>query len=113
MKKFCFTIISLMIFFQINPFLAKGEQKEYSIVEVITPSEKIYEDGIHRIKFSSFYVVDNKGNKIISSGEVFDYPVKIKLYVGNYKIYYRSSKGKLISKDLNIEKGNFLEVKFY
>lgn len=113
MKKFCLTIIFSIIFFQINPFVAKGEQREYSIVEVITPAEEIYDDGTYRIKFSSFYVVDSEGNKIISSGEVFDYPVKIKLYVGNYKIYYRSSKGKLISKDLNIEKGNFLQVRFY
>lgn len=113
MKKFCLTIIFSIIFFQINPFIAKAEQREYSIVEVITPAEEIYDDGMYRIKFSSFYVVDGKGNKIISSGEVFDYPVKIKLYVGNYKIYYRNPKGELISKDLNVEKGYFLQVRFY
>mgnify|MGYP005851653381 FL=1 len=109
MNKFILFTLGSVLFFQINSF-ATNQGDNYSVVEVITPSKEVYDDGIYRVKFSSFYVIDEEGNKIISSGEVFDYAAKIKLKEGSYKIFYENLSGKILHKELKVEKGNCLQI---
>lgn len=111
MNKFILFALGLVLFFQINSFATNGEKSNYSIVEVITPANEIYDDGLFRIKFTSFYVVDPNGNRIISSGEVFDYPAKIKLSEGTYQIFYENLSGELLNKELKVGKGNYLQIR--
>ena len=47
----------------------------------------------------------------MSSGEVFDYTAKIKLKEGNYTIFYNNLSGKLVQKEINITKGNMLQIR--
>ncbi|PJA97600.1 MAG: hypothetical protein CO129_00390 [Ignavibacteriales bacterium CG_4_9_14_3_um_filter_34_10] len=108
--------IALSIFIQITSFqicsnATNYEEDNFLIVEVVTPAKQVYDDGIYRVQFSSFYVVDEVGNKIISSGEVFDYAAKIKLKEGFYTIFYKNLTGKLAQKEINITKGNMLQIR--
>ncbi|MDH7528931.1 hypothetical protein VJY32_03730 [Ignavibacteria bacterium 4148-Me] len=111
MKKVLLVIFGLAALFQNNSLASNGEKNNFSVVEVVTPAKEIYDDGIYRTQFSSFYVVDEAGNKIISCGEVFDYAAKIKLSEGKYTIFYRNLNGQLVQKELNIERGNCLRIK--
>lgn len=111
MKKLFLLMLGSILFFQINSFATNGEKCNYSLVEVITPAKEVYDDGLFRIKFTSFYVLDSYGNRIISSGEVFDYAAKIKLSEGTYQIFYENLSGELVGKELKIEKGNYLQIK--
>ena len=110
MNKIHVAMIIAILFFQVCSFASDEEKNSYSIVEVITPATEIYDDGIYRTQFSSFYVIDEAGNKIISSGEVFDYAAKIKLSEGKYTIFYRNLNDQLVQKELNVERGNFLRI---
>lgn len=86
------------------------EQKNFSLVEVRTDYEEIYDDGIYRKVYSGFEVLDIDGNKILSVGEQFDRPAVIKIYDGNYTI--RSNKNnETIDKKIAVSRCN-LEVKF-
>jgi hypothetical protein len=111
MKAFLLVILSGILFFQINVSASNDKQNSYSIIEVISPAKEVYDDGIYRIQFSSFYVIDEEGNKIISSGEVFDYAAKIKLSEGIYKIFYKNANGTLSQKELLVDKGNYIQIK--
>lgn len=109
-------IFLLSLFIQITSlhifsYTINFEENNFLIVEVITPAKRVYDDGIYRNLFSSFYVLDIKGNKIVSSGEVFDYPAKIKLKEGNYTIFYFTLTGKLAHRELYLKKGNMIEIK--
>lgn len=104
-------MLDLILFFQINSFASNGERSKYSIIEVINPAKEVYDDGLFRIKFTSFYVLDSYGNRIISSGEVFNYVAKIKLSKGSYQIFYENLNGEIVNKDLKIEKVNYLQIK--
>lgn len=97
-------------FLSILSFASNGEKSSYTIVEVVTPSKEIYDDGIYRTQFSSFYIIDENGNKIASSGEVFDYAAKLKLSEGNYTIFYRKLNDELVQKELKVKKGNYLRI---
>ncbi|WP_041294187.1 hypothetical protein [Ignavibacterium album] len=108
MKKIFLT--SILVFATLHSFASNGEKKSYSIVEVVTPAKEIYDDGIYRTLFSAFYITNEEGNKVLSSGEVFDKAANVKLTEGTYKIYYSDSNGKLSSKDLEVTKGNFLRI---
>lgn len=110
MNKFYLIILGTILFFRINSFATNGDKSNYSIVEVITPAKEVYDDGIYRVQFSSFYVIDSEGNKVVSAGEVFDYPTKIKLSEGSYQIFYKNFDRKLVQKDLKVEKGNCLQI---
>ena len=108
--------IALSIFIQITSFqicsnATNYEEDNFLIVEVVTPAKQVYDDGIYRILFSAFYILDSQGNKIVSSGEVFDYAAKIKLKEGNYTIFYNNLSGKLVQKEINITKGNMLQIR--
>ena len=111
MKKVFSFILSVVVIFQINSFASNGEKNNFSLVEVVTPAKEVYDDGIYRTQFSSFYVVDEAGNKIISCGEVFDYAAKIKLSEGKYSIFYRNLTGQLVQKEIIVERGNCLRIK--
>jgi hypothetical protein len=111
MKAFFSIIVSGILFFQISVLASNDKQNNYSIIEVISPAKEVYNDGIYRIQFSSFYVIDEEGNKIISSGEVFDYAAKIKLSEGIYKIFYKNADGTLSQKELLVDKGNYIQIK--
>jgi hypothetical protein len=111
MKKVFSFILSVVVIFQINSFASNGEKNNFSLVEVVTPAKEVYDDGIYRTQFSSFYVVDENGNKIISSGEVFDYAAKIKLSEGKYTIFYRNLNDQLVQKEIIVERGNCLRIK--
>lgn len=93
----------------INSFSSNGE-KSYSIIEIVTPAKVIYDDGIYRTKFCAFYVVDAKGNKVISSGEVFDTATMVKLPEGSYKIYYYGLNENLLEKEIAVPVGNFSRI---
>lgn len=95
-------------FLSILSFASNGEKSSYTIVEVVTPAKEIYDDGIYRTQFSSFYVIDENGNKIASSGEVFDYAAKLKLNEGIYKIFYKNLNDEFVQKELKVEKGSYL-----
>lgn len=111
MKKILLVIFSIVTLFQFNSFASNGEKNNFSVVEVVTPAKEVYDDGIYRTQFSSFYVVDENGNKIISSGEVFDYAAKIKVSEGKYTIFYRNLNDQLVQKEIIVEKGNYLRIK--
>jgi len=111
MQKFIFVISSIVTLFQFNSLASDGEKNFFTVVEVVTPSKEVYDDGIYRTMFSSFYVVDEAGNKIISSGEVFDYAAKIKLSEGKYKIFFRNLNDQLVQKVIIVERGNYLRIK--
>lgn len=110
MKKILLTSIILFIVFTNSSFPSNGKQNSYTIIEIITPAKIIYDDGIYRTKFNAFYIVDAKGNKVISSGEVFDTAAKVKLPEGSYRIYYYSSNDNLLEKEIEISKGNSLSI---
>jgi len=111
MKAFLLVILSGILFFQISVLASNDKKNSYSIIEVISPAKEVYDDGIFRIQFSSFYVIDEEGNKIITSGEVFDYATKIKLSEGIYKIIYKNANGTLSQKELLVDKGNYIQIK--
>jgi cell division protein YceG involved in septum cleavage len=109
-------LLSLFIqitLFQICAYATNYEEKIFLIVEVVTPSKQVYDDGINRSLFSSFFILDSQGNKIVSSGEVFDYAAKIKLKEGSYTIFNYNLAGELVHQELNIKlrKGNMLQIK--
>ncbi|MEP0862543.1 MAG: hypothetical protein HRF52_13995 [Ignavibacterium sp.] len=110
MKNILLTSLLFGILFSLNSFASGGEKNNYSIVEVVTPTKEIYDDGIYRMQFTSFYITDENGNKLLSCGETFDKAAKVKLTEGTYKIYYLDLNGNLFSKDLKVPKGNFLRV---
>ncbi len=111
MKKILLVVFSIVTLFQFNSFASNGEKNNLSVVEVVTPAKEVYDDGIYRTQFSSFYFVDENGNKIISSGEVFDYAAKIKLSEGKYTIFYRNLNDQLVQKEIIVERGNCLRIK--
>ncbi len=88
MKNILLTSLLFGILFSLNSFASGGEKNNYSIVEVVTPTKEIYDDGIYRMQFTSFYITDENGNKLLSCGETFDKAAKVKLTEGTYKIYY-------------------------
>lgn len=110
MKNILLTSLLFTILISQNSFASTGEKNSYSIVEVVTPAKEVYDDGIYRTLFSSFYITDQNGNKVLNSGEVFDRAAHVKLTEGTYKIYYIDLNGKLSSKELEVSKGNFLRV---
>ncbi|MGK9476360.1 hypothetical protein [Melioribacter sp. OK-6-Me] len=109
MKRAFLTAMILLTALTINSFPSNGE-KNYSIIEIVTPANLIYDDGIYRTKFSAFYVVDANGNKVLSSGEVFDTAAMVKLPEGSYKICYYSLNEKLLEKEIAVPKGNFSRI---
>lgn len=111
MKKFILVILGAAALFQFIAFGSNGEKNNFSVVEVVTQAKEVYDDGIYRTQFSSFYVVDENGNKIISSGEVFDYAAKIKVSEGKYTIFYRNLNDQLVQKEIIVERGNCLRIK--
>lgn len=110
MVRIIFTSLFILAFCTFNSFATNNDKNSYSVVEVVTPAKEVYDDGIYRIQFNAFYIVDAQGNKILSSGEVFDRAAKVKLSEGNYKIYYFALNGNLLSMDFQVPKGNFLRV---
>lgn len=110
MKNILLTSFMFLTLVSVSAFASNGEKNIYSIVEVVTPAKEIYDDGIYRTFFTSFFITDENGNKILSSGEVFDKAAKIKLTEGNYKIYYFDLNGNLSSKDLEVTSGNYFRI---
>lgn len=111
MNKILLVLLAFIILFQFNSIASNGEKNGYSIIEVVTPAKVVYDDGIYRIQFSSFCVVDEMGNKIISSGEVFDYAAVIKLIRGNYTVYYMNLKNEIVQSNLRVDEKKFLRIK--
>lgn len=110
MKNILLTSFMFLTLVSVSAFASNGEKNIYSIVEIVTPAKEIYDDGIYRTFFTSFFITDENGNKILSCGEVFDKAAKIKLTEGNYKIYYFDLNGNLSNKDFEVTSGNYFRI---
>lgn len=110
MKNLYVSTLSVIIFLLINYILSDGAEKRYTMVEVVTPSKVVYDDGVYRTIFSSFSIFDKDGNKIIGVGEVPDTPAQIKLPNGTYKISTTDSNGKVIEEEFVVENECNLQV---
>lgn len=112
MTKFILTFVLFIVLASFDSLTYSSEQKAYSIVEILTPARLVYDDGLYRTVFSSFTIFDGNGNKILSSGEVFDFAARVKLPLGNYKIITSDEKGSTFVKDLTIEKEILIQITF-
>lgn len=110
MKNFIFTFLIIMSFVSFSSYASNGQKNNYSIIEVITPSQEIYDSGIYRTLYKSFYIVDNNNQKVISCGDVFDRAAKVKLFEGSYTIYYQDLKGNLNQKSINVENNTYIQL---
>lgn len=110
-----FIVISFLILFVFVTGLqtSVGQKQTFSIIEVITPWEEIYDSGIYRILYRPFYIVDGNGKKIISCGYLFDRAAKVKLYEGSYTIYYQDLDDNIREKDIKVEKNSCFQVLLY
>lgn len=98
MKNFLLTSFLFLTLVSVSSFASNGQKNSCSIVEVVTPTKEIYDDCIYRTFFTSFFITDENGDKILSSGEVIDKVAKFKPTEGNYKIFYFDLNGNLSSK---------------
>lgn len=104
-------LISIYILFTLsNAADSLAIETRYSIVELSTPQKIVYDDGLYRNVFSAFTIYDKNENKILSSGEVYDLPAKVKLLPGTYKVTYTNSKGKLVTEDIEIKEVSFYKI---
>lgn len=83
---------------------------EYSLVEVRTPSQEVYDDGIERKLFNSFSILNEAGEVLLRIGEVYDKPVKIILSAGSYKILFKGIKGELKENTFTVDKAKFIVI---
>lgn len=111
MKNFVLTLLAIISFVSLNSYASNGQKNNYSIIEVITPSQEIYDSGIYRTLYKSFYIVDNNNNqKVISCGDVFDRAAKVKLFEGYYTIYYEDLRGNVNQKSIKVENNTYIQL---
>lgn len=110
MKKSVWIMITIIFFISFNPFISISQENNFSIIEVLTPSQEIYDSGIYRVLYKTFYIVDKNNQKVISCGDVFDKAAKVKLHEGSYTIYYQNLKGNVQQKTINIENNTYLQL---
>jgi len=112
MKNIILSFAFILSFGLTNIFATIGDNGGYSIVEVVTPVKIVYDDGMYRKVYSSFIIYDEIGNKIVSSGEVFDFAAKVKLPKGSYRILTLNDRGDLLEKNFVIDKENVFQIIF-
>ncbi|MGB9665617.1 MAG: hypothetical protein ACPL25_11980 [Ignavibacteria bacterium] len=110
MKKVILISLLVLSLVSINSFASDDKKNIYSIIEVITPAKEVYDDGIYRKLFGAFYITDENGNKVLSSGEVFDKAAQVKLPEGTYRIHYYGLDGRLFEKNLKVSEEYFLII---
>ncbi|MFZ5947150.1 MAG: hypothetical protein ACOYU5_04200 [Stygiobacter sp.] len=110
MKNFVLTLLAIISFVSSKSYSSFGQNNYYSIIEVITPSQEIYDSGMYRILYKSFYIVDKDNHKAVSSGDVFDKAAKVKLTEGSYTIYYQDLNGHIQKKSLNVENNTYFQL---
>lgn len=110
MRNILVSFILLILFSFSGLYSNENRSTGYSIVEIITPSKVVYDDGIYRTVYSSFTLYNESGEKVLSSGDVFDFATKVKLQEGTYKILCKNEDGKIIEKSFVIDKENMVRV---
>ncbi|MFN3873829.1 MAG: hypothetical protein ACK4R9_12595 [Ignavibacterium sp.] len=110
MKNFVLTLLAIISFVSFSSFASNGQKNNFSIIEVITPSQEIYDSGMYRTLYKSFYIVDKDNQKVVSCGDVLDRAAKVKLFEGSYTIYYQDLQGNLNQKSINVENNTYIQL---
>lgn len=104
-------IISFIILFSVLNYAVSSDPIiSTTIIEIKTPKEVVYDDGFYRDVFSDYTIYTKNDEKIITIGKVYDTPAKVKLPSGVYKIAYRNSNGRFITKEIEIKGCSFYSI---
>lgn len=110
MKNIVLTLLVIISLISFSSFASNGQKNNFTIIEIITPSQEIYDSGMYRILYKSFYIVDKDNHKVVSSGDVFDTAAKVKLTEGFYTIYYQDLNGNTEQKSIDVENNTYLQI---
>ncbi len=110
MKNLVLTLLAIISLISFSSFASNGQKNNFSIIEVITPSQEIYDSGIYRTLYKSFYIVNKDNQKVVSSGDVFDTAAKVKLTEGSYTVFYQDLNGNIHQKTVKIENNAYLQL---
>lgn len=81
----------------------------FSIVEIVTPSDYVYDDGAERILYKGVEILDNEKRRVIKLGSTFDTPPVIRLPKGEYILISSDNAGKPIRKEISVSaKQNYI-----
>lgn len=106
-------ILWILIIIYLFPFIfSKADSLKTFIttIEFKVLYDKIYDDGIERIAYSPFYVVNENNEIILRSAIVLDQPLRFSLPCGNYYIYYKDKEGNWNKKFLPCNKNEMMRV---
>ncbi|MFZ6033976.1 MAG: hypothetical protein ACOYVE_11805 [Melioribacter sp.] len=106
------TLLAALILLGLS-YIARGsahEAQNIVIIEVVTQYRFVYDDGVFRKVYSPFSILDENGQTVINSGEVYDRPTQIKIKPGHYKIVVKNSSGYSKAKEITIKHGNRFQV---
>lgn len=110
MKLINLLVICFILTLPPNANLLDTNQTNYSIIEINTPAEKVYDDGIYRKVYSSFTIYNSNDKIILSSGKYYDNPAQVKLPKGVYKIEFQNSERTISIKKIEIESGTYISL---
>ncbi|MDZ7763719.1 MAG: hypothetical protein U5K00_04740 [Melioribacteraceae bacterium] len=110
MKLINLLVICFILTLSPNANLLDTNQTNYSIIEINTPAEKIYDDGNYRKVYSSFTIYDSNDKIILSSGKYYDNPAQVKLPKGVYKIEFQNSEVTILIKKIEIESAPYISL---
>lgn len=74
----------------------------FSFVEIITPADSVYDDGVERLLYKGVEVFDTEMNSLLKIGYSYDFPHIIKLPKGVYFMETTDSQGNSILKKVAI-----------
>jgi hypothetical protein len=88
MKKFYILIFTFAIqFLTLNAI----EIDSFAVIQVVTPTIEVYDDGLTRVQYSEFSVLNYENKELLKCGKYFDTPAKIEIPIGTYKFKYKDS----------------------
>lgn len=111
LKKLVFGFIPLLsLFLAVNiRTSAAVYDTTYSFVEIVTPTEQIYDNGAERILYKGFEIFDKEMTSVLKVAATFDTPPVVKLWKGDYIVITSDPKGRPIRKEISVSaKQNYI-----